>query len=535
MPKALLPAPGVDPEKWSVIACDQYTSSRSYWQGVSDFVGRAHSALRLILPELYLNDGYGERVRAIHEAMREYCRQGALRAAPEGFILTARTLSGGAVRHGLIAVIDLERYEYAKGSRSLVRATEATVADRLPPRIKIRRGSLLELPHILILFDDPGNALLGPLVAAAEPSGAGHGGSEYGGVGNGGSGYGGVGNGGSGYGGPTAPGLEKLYDFELMAGGGHLRGYLANSEAHAAHIAETLGRLAIRREAGAQSAAGGGSGDSGAASNMRATGGSGAAGGMRAECESCGGPGAADRLLFAVGDGNHSLAAAKAHWEELKKTLPAEAAQGHPARYAMAELVNIHSDAIKFEPIHRALFGADPKAALGGLCGYLAQKGYGIRIEPHLGAGAEVAPDSDAAQALPGDSDGCGREASGDGNAQGARANGFSIPMMWPGHSALAHIDCPAPALPVAVLQAFLDDFCAACPGASADYIHGEDELARLVRDEGCLAFILPAIDKRSFFDTIARDGQFPKKAFSMGVAADKRYYFEARAIQPDA
>ncbi|MDR3120047.1 MAG: DUF1015 domain-containing protein [Clostridiales bacterium] len=452
VPEILLPGPGCDRTKWSVIACDQFTSLPAYWREVEALVGDAPSSLRLILPEVFLNDRFSERVAAIHAKMGEYLDGGVFAPPFTGFVLTERRLPTGT-RRGLIVALDLERYEFEAGAVSLTRATEATVKDRLPPRVQIRRGAALELPHALALVNDPADALIGPLAEAAS------GGGEF-----------------------MGERLTPLYDFDLIAGGGHVRGFGLDGIQAAGHVARAWGRLLNEARAAAAGSLSG-------------------------------------SMLFAIGDGNHSLAAAKAHWDELQTKLPADGRERHPARFALVELVNLHSDAVQFEPIHRALFRADPEAVLAELRRCFAGRGVSVS--------ADAAPESGGDGVGRGD---YGGGCSGDGSV--GSGGGFVFPMLWGGgRRARLRIDKPEALLPVAELQGFLDAFCARHPEAALDYIHGADELSRLANEEGCFCFILPKINKHGFFSSVAIDGLLPRKAFSMGDARDKRYYLEARRI----
>ena len=386
----LLPAANVAPEKWAVVAVDQYTSQPEYWDAVESIVGDAPSTLRLTLPEVSLKEG-DARIPAMQRCMRDYLANGTLtEAVTDGYLLVERSTESGA-RLGMMACLDLEQYDFAAGSQSLIRATEGTVIERVPPRVKIRRGAALELPHVLMLADDVNCRLIEPL-------------------------YG------------LRASLEVAYDFTLMQGGGHLRGWKVAGDA-ARQVEEALDEL----------------------------------------YEGCGG------LMLAVGDGNHSLATAKACWEELKPTLSPAEREDHPARYALVEVVNLYDDALTFAPIHRVLTGADPE-----------------ELRPLL------------------------REAS-------------------DGSSACATLVTPQgeesfPGLPVHVLQPLLDDYLAAHPAASIDYVHG-DEAARTLggRPDSC-ALLLTTLDKLSLFPAVAR-GPLPRKAFSMGQANEKRCYFECRAL----
>ena len=434
VPEILLPdAARCDYKKWSVIACDQFTSQASYWDGVEGFVGGAPSALRLILPEIYLSDGFSGRVADIHKKMDEYLQGDVFGAPFEGFMLVERTFcdKGGDEysRWGLVLAIDLEQYSFAPDAKSLIRSTEETVCDRLPPRIGIRRGAALESPHIKVLVDDSEKLLIEPLSAEAK-----------------------------------AGMYEKAYDFELMARGGYIRGYRVCGQA--------LDKIAPAFDGLMQKAK--------TVSN--------------------------EPMLFAVGDGNHSLAAAKVFWDEQKSKLPHGGQDSSPARYALVEIINLHSGAVRFEPIHRALYNADPSALISELKEYFDIPRRGELCPPAC---------SDVHSAT----------------AQNTHC--YEYRLMHGGGDLLLRIHSPAFDLPVAEMQDFLDYFCAKYPTVRIDYIHGEDELKRLVAEEGCFCFLLPPVDKNGFFPAIAVNGPMPRKSFSMGEARDKRYYLEARRIAP--
>ena len=292
MPKILLPKPGIDLAKWAVIACDQFTSEPEYWQQVAETVGDAPSTYHITLPEIYLDTPEEDRrVQQIRAHMQDYLDRD-LFVEHEGFILVERTV-GGKTRYGLMLALDLEQYDYNKGSTSLIRATEGTILERIPPRVRIRSGAPLELPHILVLIDDPARTVIEPLVAARAE-------------------------------------LPKLYDFELMLGSGHLRGYSVADPVRTTQASTALAQLAAPT--------------------------------VFADKYSLA-PGRAV-LLFAMGDGNHSLATAKAIWEQIKAR---EGVSDHPARYALVEVENIHDVGLAFEPIHRVIFDVkdDFTAALG--------------------------------------------------------------------------------------------------------------------------------------------------------------------------
>ncbi|MCL2059972.1 MAG: DUF1015 domain-containing protein [Oscillospiraceae bacterium] len=532
IPDILLPDPSrSDYNKWSVVACDQFTSQPSYWGDVDGYVGAAPSSLRLILPEIYLPENIDEsghfaaRVDSIHKTMDEYLAGGVFLPPFSGFILTERAYGGGGraeregrrqgyrqgcrqgcrqrqghgggyvyrqrhglgggfgygqgpSRWGLVLAVDLERYSFEANAKTLIRSSEKTVHNRLPPRTAIRRGAALELPHALMLMDDAGQTVIEPLAEAA-----------------------------------TAGRLELAYDFELMAGGGHIRGFRVCGDA-------------LRRAAGALAAL--------------------AASAKSAEPPRSPGGGGGEPMLFAVGDGNHSLAAAKKYWDELKKSLPQRETASCPARYALVELINLRSGAVCFEPIHRALYNTNAQAVIEALRVYFANRGASIidGEEANPEDGAEAAPCSSAgvnpeggAEAAP-----CSGAGAAPGGGAGAApgsctvtsSGGFAYEyelIYGGGKNARLLINSPASDLPVAELTGFIDSFCEMNPKVKVDYIHGAEELMRLAADEGCFCFRLPPVDKGGLFAAIAANGSLPRKSFSMGEARDKRYYLEARRI----
>ncbi len=408
----LLPAPDVSRETWACIACDQYTSQPEYWREAEERVGKNPSTLRLMLPECDL-DQSGTRVPEIHAAMGEYLRQGLLEPAVEqGFILCERTTASGA-RLGLVGVIDLEDYDYAPGSLPLVRPTEQTIASRLPARMTIRRGAPLELSHILLLLDDPDRTVLEPL---AERKAV----------------------------------LRKLYDFELMMGGGHLRGWAVDRTEDLEELNKALN--ALRKKLGAHP------------------------------------------MLMAVGDGNHSLATAKACWNEIRETLSEEERKNHPARYAMCEVENIHDEALLFEPIHRLLTGVRPAEVKQAWKEYAAERGMTLTED-------------------------------GPGHA-------FTIVTAEGEEPVVA--GRPEGAIPCETIQKFLDYFLTGHAEASLDFIHGEDSLRLLAGKDGAsMGFLLPEVNKHTFFREVLTLGVLPRKTFSMGEADEKRFYMECRKIVP--
>ena len=402
MPEILLPDEKYDLGKWAVVACDQYTSQPDYWRRVQETAGGAPSALNLIYPEAWLSQGDG-RIEAINRAMRDY-EKDVLTRRVEGFVLVERTIAPGP-RLGLLAAVDLEQYDFSRGARSLIRPTEGTILERIPPRVRIRQRASLELPHILLLADDPAHTLIEPLYAARDR-------------------------------------LEKLYDFDLMLGGGHIRGWR------------------VGKEAGLEAA-------------------------LSALMEK------ADGLLFAVGDGNHSLATARQCWLNIRDGLTEAQRKTHPASWALAEINNLHDPALVFEPIHRALFGADAGKLKRDFAAWLSDRGMALR-----GCGAAEAMFTFTAG----------------GVDQPMRIEGLKNP------------------LPLATLQPFLDVWLAGQAGVSIDYIHGEGAL-RALAGQGAAGILLPAMDKNALFESVRRGGPLPRKTFSMGEANEKRYYLEARRI----
>ena len=405
-----------DLTKWAVVACDQYTSQPEYWQRVEFFVGNSPSALHLILPESSLEGPSVETdILDINNTMSRYLREGRFRTLEHAMIYVERTLESGRVRRGVVGMVDLEQYDYEPGAEAQVRATEGTVMARIPPRVAVRKNAPLELPHVMLLADDPEKTVLEPLSARKDQ-------------------------------------MEKVYDFDLMERGGHIAGWRLDGESMAL-VAAALRKLA----------------DPAA---------------FRARY------GVEDKpvLLFAVGDGNHSLATAKACYERQKTLVPEDRRAALPARYALVELVNLHDDSLEFEPIHRVLFGVDPGALL-----------------------------ADLTAAFPG--------------AYAGTGEGHVLRYVWEGGSGAVTVPQPAHQLPVGTLQAFLDGWLESHPGR-LDYIHGADVVRELAARPGNLGFLLPAMAKEELFPTVIHDGVLPRKTFSMGEAQDKRFYLEGRKIR---
>lgn len=404
----LLPRLGADGmSKWAVVACDQYTGEPEYWDTVREIVGNSPSALDLILPEVFLKQPDCERrIEKIHENMSEYLSADLFDVYNDSFILTKRTQADGRMRVGLVGAIDLEMYDYRKESKSQVRATEATVAERIPPRVKIRMGAPLELPHIMILIDDVNNTVIEPLLKKK---------------------------------------LRTVYNFELMQNGGHLEGYLVDGES-AREVMEALDRLADKDEF-----------------NKRY--------GLRDE----------EVLLYAMGDGNHSLATAKECYEQKKH---AGSPDAELARYALVEIVNLHSPALEFEAIHRVITDVD--------------------VHKFTEDMTEMLGLTDNAEQ--------------------------KFKMISGGETREFGITKPTSNLTVGSLQTFLDDYLKK-NGGKIDYIHGEDVVRKLSAKASAIGFLLPSMKKSELFPTVIKDGALPRKTFSMGHAHDKRFYCEARII----
>lgn len=396
---------------WPVVACDQFTGNPAYWNRVRERVGNTPSALNLILPEAWLNTPLeAEHQAVIEESMEKYLQQQLFQEYPDSFIYVERTMQNGTIRRGLVGMVDLEAYDYQGLEKSPIRATEATIVERIPPRRLIRQKASLEVPHILLLCDDANDFLFGALETAKDA-------------------------------------FPIVYDFDLMENGGRITGRLVQGEAADAF----MGRLDLF----------------GATVSQRYP-----------DLDE-------ENLVFAVGDGNHSLATARSIWQDVRETLSDEEKDSHPARFALAELENIHDDSQQFEPIHRIVREIDPEALLAAL-------------QPLCTEDPE---------------------------------QGFPVEYVLPENRRTIYLDRRHGELAVSVLQNFLDAFLTE-NGGSIDYIHGEDELVSLVDADKTIGFLLPSIDKSSLFRGVIRDGSLPRKTFSMGHAQEKRYYLESRRIR---
>ncbi len=419
----LLPKSGVDLSKWAVVACDQYTSDKSYWEQAQAYVGSEPSTLNLIFPEAYLEDAdHDERIENINAHMKAY-ENDLFDTYENCFFLVQRTTSTYANgRWGLLVLLDLEQYDYTVGSRSLIRATEGTILSRIPPRKEIRKNASLELPHIMVLISDHEKSVIEPLAAKKNS-------------------------------------LKKVYDTTLMAEGGNLRAWVVDSEEDFGAIADALEKIQA---------------------------------GLDPE----------NPLLYAMGDGNHSLATAKSCWEDIKGTITKEEWEGHPARYAMVELENIYDPGLAFEPIHRVLFGLDFatfKAEVEKCASFVV---------------IEKVADLPTLHTLINEHSTFQRFGYRD-------KNGYYLFNL---SGAVANIAA-------GTLQVVIDSLLEQ-EKATVDYIHGEEVSATLGAKEGNCALILPNVSKDTFFETIIKDSALPRKTFSMGEANEKRYYMEARKIR---
>lgn len=409
----LLPK-NTDMTKWSVVACDQYTSEPEYWNDVEKIVGDAPSTLKLTLPEIYLEDeNISERIAKINSNMKALLDEDFFNEYKDSMIYLERTQSDGKIREGLIGVVDLEAYSYEKGAETPIRATEKTVIERIPPRVKIRENAPLELPHIMILIDDDKKQIIENLKNKVSED-------------------------------------DIVYDFDLMKNGGHVKGYLLNEETMD-EVDKGLKELADKEVFAKKYDV-----------NNK------------------------EILLFAMGDGNHSLATAKACYEKLKETMSEEEYLNNPARYALVELVNLHSPALEFEAINRVIFNTEPEKLLNSLKEY-----YQINK---------------------------------DGNGQKIEVITNDVDEKW-------YIENPKSNIAVGSIQIFLDEYLKNNEG-KIDYIHGEETTKNLAKQSGNVGFIFEAMPKNELFKTVILDGSLPRKTFSMGHSYDKRYYLESRKIK---
>ena len=433
IPEILLPSK-VDLSKWSVIACDQYTQDKNYWKRAEETVGTSPSTLNLILPEVYLSSpNKPQRIENIRKTMKEYLADGVFAPAKKCFVYLERKTAFGRTRKGLVAQIDLETYDWKPFSKANIRATEATIVDRIPPRKEIRKGAPLELPHIMLLVNDKDKILVEGI-------------------------------------GQIAKNKEPLYQGELMNNGGSITGWAVESSDEINALTEAVNKIADK--------------------NTDSDG---------------------STFLFAVGDGNHSLATAKAVWDEYKEELKAKGAteaelKKCPVRYALIEIVNIYDDGLTFEPIHRVIFNIDTQKLISKLCEQLE------------GKVSEKATAAELEEAV----------------KKSSASFGFAY-LDSTGKQKYVLLSTEIKELAVSRLQPLIDDFLKSAessnPAAEIDYIHGADEVFRLGAQVDSTGILLPPIAKDSFFETINGRGPLPRKSFSMGEADEKRFYLECRKL----
>lgn len=432
VPEILFPK-NIDTKTWSVVACDQYTQDKDYWAKAAKITGDKPSTLNLIFPEVYLNDeGKAERIQKIKKAMASYIDGGVFDAPKKAFVYVERTTAYGRTRKGLVAALDLDTYEWKPFSDALTRATEATILERIPPRMEIRRGAPLELPHIMLLANDPGHLLVEGIGDKIK-----------------------------------ARGDNPLYQGDLMQESGSIKGWAVASDDDLKTVEESLQKL---YQAGSKNGS---------------------------------------TFLFAVGDGNHSLATAKAVWEEEKKRLQESGAaaqiQASPVRYALVEIVNIYDLGLTFEPIHRVVFSKTGGTEFEALINFLKEKLGGTIVQQESKEALEEAVKNSKAD--------------------------FGFYYKENGAQKRLLLKTKITDLAVSRFQPALDDFIKANGGTEIDYIHGADEIFRLGEKDGALGMLLPPVAKDSFFDTIGSLGPLPRKSFSMGEASEKRFYLEARRL----
>lgn len=414
LPSDILLPKNIDISKWSVIACDQYTSEPDYWKKVENKVKDNPSTLNLILPELYLEeDNVEKRIKKINNTMREYLDKNIFQEYKDTIIYLEREQDDGKIREGLIGMIDLEEYSYETDSQSLIRATEKTVIERIPPRLKVRENAILELPHIMILMDDEKKNIIESIKYKINNN-------------------------------------DLIYSFNLMENGGHIKGYKLNNNI-ISDIEKGMTSLMAKDYFEKKY-------------NVKNKG----------------------ILLFAIGDGNHSLATAKANYENLKKTMSKEEYLKSPARYALVEVVNLHSPALEFEPIHRVIFNTDVDNLINKLYKY-----YDINEE----------------------------------------GTGEYFELITKDIDKKLYISNPKSNIAVGSIQLFLDEYLKDNKG-KLDYIHGDDTARKMGKEDNNIAILFKAIKKEELFKTVILDGVLPRKTFSMGHSYDKRYYLEARKIR---
>ena len=438
-PTILLPDQSkVDLQKWAVVACDQYTSEEDYWERVEQLVGDAPSTLRLMFPEVYLEKGRDEEIiEKINQNMKTYLSENFLRETETtGVVVVERTLRSGVLRKGIVLALDLEQYDFNAGSGSLIRATEKTIVSRIPPRLKVREDARIELPHIIVLVDDPEDTVIPSL-------------ADY------------------------CSDANCVYETELMEKSGHLKGFWIDEPLALSRLSAALRGLAD-------------------AKNF-------------AEKYGKDHP----MLLFAMGDGNHSLATAKSLWEHIKTTISEEERESHPARYALVEIQNCQDPTLVFEPINRLVFNLpDSEAILDDLKKWFEKTEEGPVV---IAEGEDVYNEVLA-----------------------GTAEGHTVGYVMNGRRGAITIGNPKKVLPVASMTDFLDQWLEEHTSAKIDYVHENTAIDRncTETDPNNIGFVFAPMNKSDLFRTVILDGVLPRKTFSMGNAHDKRFYFEARYIR---
>lgn len=418
-PEILIPEDKINKKKWAVIACDQFTSNEEYWIKTAKTVGGSPSTLHIIVPEVFLNDDDIEgRISHAKETMGSYIEDGVLVRLPKGVVLVERETPFGT-RVGIVLAIDLEKYDVDYTKKPLIRSTEQTVAERIPPRIKLREGAVLECPHAMLMLNDPGDSVIAPVYQAR-------------------------GN------------HTKIYDTPLMLDGGHMKGWFIDDQQILDGIVESLDKLKQNTK---------------------------------------------DGMLFAVGDGNHSLACAKEVWDKQKEEMSDEERQASPLRYALVEVVNLYDNGITIHPIHRVLFNVEVPGALRLLVSIL--NGMGTEARMMYTRGSKAYANQDMQMIF----------------FESKMSKG-RIELGKSKHDLLA-----------VTLTKALDLLLKEMPRATIDYIHGDEELHELSKRHGCLGFMMEPMIKDQLFEAVIKYGVLPKKAFSLGNAHEKRYYYECRLL----
>ncbi len=418
-PEILIPEAKINLKKWAVIACDQFTSNEDYWIKTSRTVGGAPSTLHIIMPEALLRAGdLDERIEHAKATMGNYIEDAVLVRLPKGAILVERETQYGT-RVGLMLAVDLEQYDVDPKSKPLIRATEQTVAERVPPRMRLRQGAILECPHVMLLIDDVKNSVIGPAY-------------DY------------------------RKNAVQVYGTQLMNDGGSVTGWFIDDEDVLGKVVSALQKLKTK---------------------------------------------AKDGMLFAVGDGNHSLASAKAVWENEKENLSEEEFETSPLRYALVELVNLYDNGLKMLPIHRMLFNVEPSTALRTLITILNGMGCEARMMYTKGTRTPVKP-------------------------------GFQV-IYFESKMSKGRIEIAKPQhdLIGVTLTLALDKLLDEMPKGEIDYIHGDEEFHELAKEHACLGFLMEPMAKEELFESVIEYGVLPRKSFSLGRPEEKRYYLECRLL----